>query len=227
MTIFSKESEFEAAVIHELRQRGWGDAEVINNPSEADLLANWKRILFENNRGKDRLNEVPLTDSEMQQIMEQITALRTPLKLNSFINGKTVAITRDNPVDALHFGKEVSLKIYDRHEIAAGQSRYQVVQQPRYARGEPLLNDRRGDLLLLISGMPVIHIELKKSGVAVSQAYNQIQKYSREGVFTGIFSLIQIFVAMEPAEAAMLSGESPCCHLIEGVAGGFVPPLLP
>ncbi len=201
MTTFSKESEFEAAVIHELRQRGWGDAEVINNPSEADLLANWKRILFENNRGKDRLNEVPLTDSEMQQIMEQITALRTPLKLNSFINGKTVAITRDNPVDALHFGKEVSLKIYDRHEIAAGQSRYQVVQQPRYARGEPLLNDRRGDLLLLISGMPVIHIELKKSGVAVSQAYNQIQKYSREGVFTGIFSLIQIFVAMEPAEA--------------------------
>ena len=115
MTTFSKESEFETAVIRELRQRGWGDAEVIKNPSEADLLANWKLILFENNRGKDRLNEVPLTDGEMQQIMEQITALRTPLRLNGFINGKTVAITRDNPADALHFGKEVSLKIYDRH----------------------------------------------------------------------------------------------------------------
>lgn len=209
MTTFSKESEFETAVIHELRQRGWGDAEVIKNPSEADLLANWKRILFENNRGKDRLNEVPLTDGEMQQIIEQITALRTPLKLNGFINGKTVAITRDNPVDALHFGKEVSLKIYDRHEIAAGQSRYQIVQQPRYARGSPLLNDRRGDLLLLISGMPVIHLELKKSGVAASQAYNQIQKYSREGMFTGIFSLIQIFVAMEPAEALYFANPGP------------------
>lgn len=209
MTTFAKESEFEAAVIHELRQRGWGDAPVIKNPSEADLLANWKRILFENNRGKDRLNEVPLTNGEMQQIMEQITALRTPLKLNGFINGKTVAITRDNPSDALHFGKEVSLKIYDRHEIAAGQSRYQIVQQPRHARGSPLLNDRRGDLLLLISGMPVIHIELKKSGVAVSQAYNQIQKYSREGIFTGIFSLIQIFVAMEPAEALYFANPGP------------------
>jgi type I restriction enzyme R subunit len=209
MTTFAKESEFEAAVVHELRQRGWGDADVIKNPSEADLLANWKRILFENNRGKDRLNEVPLTDSEMQQVMEQITALRTPLKLNGFINGKTVAITRDNPADALHFGKEVSLKIYDRHEIAAGQSRYQIVQQPRHARGSPLLNDRRGDLLLLISGMPVIHIELKKSGVAVSQAYNQIQKYSREGIFTGIFSLIQIFVAMEPAEALYFANPGP------------------
>ena len=209
MTTFSKESEFETAVIRELRQRGWGDAEVIKNPSEADLLANWKRILFENNRGKDRLNEVPLTDCEMQQIMEQITALRTPLKLNGFINGKTVAITRDNPVDALHFGKEVSLKIYDRHEIAAGQSRYQIAQQPRYPRGSELINDRRGDLLLLLNGIPVIHIELKKSGVAVGQAYNQIQKYSREGIFTGIFSLIQIFVAMEPAEALYFANPGP------------------
>ena len=209
MTPFSKESEFEAAVIHELRQRGWGDGDIVKNPSEADLLANWARILFENNRGINRLNEVPLTDSEMQQVMEQITALRTPLKLNGFINGKTVAITRDNPADALHFGKEVSLKIYDRHEIAAGQSRYQIVQQPRYARASHLLNDRRGDLLLLINGMPVIHLELKKSGVPVSVAYNQIQKYSREGVFSGIFSLVQIFVAMEPAEALYFANPGP------------------
>jgi type I restriction enzyme R subunit len=201
MTTFAKESEFEAAVIHELRQRGWGELEVIKCPSEADLLANWKQILFENNRGKDRLNEVPLTDSEMQQVMEQIVALRTPLRLNGFINGKTVSITRDNPADTLHFGKEVSLKVYDRHEIAAGQSRYQIAQQPRYARASELQHDRRGDLLLLINGMPVIHVELKKSGVPVSQAYNQIQKYAREGVFSGLFSLVQIFVAMEPGEA--------------------------
>lgn len=209
MTTFSKESEFEAAVIHELRQRGWGELDVIKCPSEANLLANWKQILFENNRSKDRLNEVPLTDSEMQQVMEQVIALRTPLKLNGFINGKTVAITRDNPADALHFGKEVSLKVYDRHEIAAGQSRYQIAQQPRYARASELLNDRRGDLLLLINGMPVIHIELKKSGVPVSQAYNQIQKYARAGVFTGLFSLVQIFVAMEPDEALYFANPGP------------------
>lgn len=209
MTTFAKESEFEAAVIHELRQRGWGELEVIKCPSEADLLANWKQILFENNRGVDRLNEVPLTDSEMQQVMEQIVALRTPLKLNGFINGKTVSITRDNPADTLHFGKEVSLKVYDRHEIAAGQSRYQIAQQPRYARASEVQHDRRGDLLLLINGMPVIHIELKKSGVPVSQAYNQIQKYAREGVFTGLFSLVQIFVAMEPGEALYFANPGP------------------
>jgi type I restriction enzyme, R subunit len=209
MTTFAKESEFEAAVINELRQRGWGELKIIKCPSEADLLANWKQILFENNRGKDRLNEVPLTDSEMQQVLEQIVALRTPLRLNGFINGKTVAITRNNPADTLHFGKEVSLKVYDRHEIAAGQSRYQIAQQPRYARASELQHDRQGDLLLLINGMPVIHIELKKSGVPVSQAYNQIQKYAREGVFTGLFSLVQIFVAMEPGEALYFANPGP------------------
>ncbi len=209
MTTFAKESEFEAAVIHELRQCGWGDAPVIKQPTEADLLANWKQILFENNRGINRLNEVPLTDGEMGQILEQVAALRNPLRLNGFINGKTVAIKRDNPEDTLHSGKEVSLKIYDRQEIAAGQSRYQIVQQPRYTRGAPLLNDRRGDLLLLINGMPVIHIELKKSGVPVSQAYNQIQKYSSEGIFSGLLSLVQIFVAMEPAEALYFANPGP------------------
>jgi len=209
MPTFAKEADFEAAVIHELRQRGWGDLPVLKNPTEADLLANWRQILFENNRGKDRLNEVPLTDGEMQQILEQITALRTPLRLNGFINGKTVSITRDNPADTLHCGREVSLKIYDRHEIAAGQSRYQIAQQPKYTRGSPLLNDRRGDMLLLINGMPVIHIELKRSGVPVTVAYNQIEKYSREGIFTGLFSLLQIFVAMEPAEALYFANPGP------------------
>ena len=198
--IFNKESDFEAALIKILSEKGW-EKEVLKNYSEQDLLRNWANILFENNRDIDRLNDYPLTDSEMQQILEQIEALRTPLKLNGFINGKSVSIVRDNPDDKLHFGKEVSLKIYDRREIAAGQSRYQIVQQPKFPTKSKLLNDRRGDLMLLIDGMPVIHIELKKSGIPVSQACNQIEKYSHEGIFSGLFSLVQIFVAMEPNEA--------------------------
>lgn len=206
--IFNSETDFEYALILELSKKGWEKA-VIQYPTEDDLLKNWAGILFENNRSIDRLNDTPLTNGEMQQIIEQITALRTPLKLNSFINGKSVAITRDNPADTLHFGKEVSLKIYDRHEIAAGQSRYQIVQQPRYKGRSKILHDRRGDLMLLINGMPVIHIELKKSGMHVSQAYNQIEKYSYEGIFSGIFSLIQVFVAMEPNETVYFANPGP------------------
>ena len=198
---FTNEAEFEKALIKVLRDKGWGEHDVIKNPTEEQLLENWAKILFENNKSIDRLNNTPLTHSEMQQILEQINILKTPLKLNSFINGRTVSITRDNEEDKLHYGKEISLKIYDRAEIAAGQSRYQIVQQPIFKTKSKILNDRRGDLMLLINGMPVIHIELKKSGVPVSQAYNQIEKYSREGLFTGLFSLVQVFVAMEPEES--------------------------
>lgn len=197
--IFKKEAEFEDALIKVLFNKGWS-SEVIMYPTEEDLIQNWANILFDNNQSIDRLNGCPLTSGEMQQIMEQIKTLRTPLMLNKFINGKTISITRDNVDDKLHFGKEVSLKIYDRKEIAAGQSRYQIARQPKFKASSKILNDRRGDIMLLINGMPVIHIELKRSGVPVSEACNQIQKYSHEGVFSGLFSLVQIFVAMTPDE---------------------------
>ena len=206
--IFRKEADFEEALIKVLTEKGW-EKEVLRHPTEQDLIQNWAKILYDNNRGIDRLNNYPLTDGEMQQIIEQITELRTPLKLNGFINGKTVSIKRDNPDDKLHLGTEISLKIYDRREIAAGQSRYQIVQQPVFPSKSKMLNDRRGDLMLLINGMPVIHIELKRSGVPVSQAYNQIEKYSYEGVFTGLFSLVQVFVAMNPDETRYFANPGP------------------
>lgn len=196
---FDKEKDFEAALIAVLQTKGW-ETEVIKNPSEKDLIENWKNILFNNNRQRDRLNDYPLTDTEMQQILDQIKELRTPLKLNGFINGKTVSIKRDNPEDVEHLGKEISLDIYDRDEIAAGKSKYQIAEQPRFEAEDPIGYKRRGDIMLLINGMPVIHIELKKSGVSVGEATTQIQKYSYEGKFSGLYSLIQVFVAMTPEE---------------------------
>lgn len=198
---FAKEADFEEALIKMLTEScGW-ESTVLKYKTEKELIQNWANILYDNNRGIDRLNDYPLTDGEMQQIIEQIGNLRTPLKLNGFINGKSVTIKRDNPEDKAHFGKEVSLKIYDRQEIAAGQSRYQIAQQPIFTAKTDILPDRRGDFMLLINGMPLIHIELKKSGIPVSQAYNQIEKYSYEGVFTGLFALVQVFVAMNPEES--------------------------
>lgn len=205
---FNNELAFESALINLLFEKGW-EKNVLKNKTEKELLQNWADILFENNRGIDRLNDYPLTEGEMQQIVEQITVLRTPLKLNGFINGKTIHIKRDNPDDKLHYGKEVSLKIYDRQEIAAGQSRYQIAEQPAFPTKSKMLNDRRGDLMLLINGMPVIHIELKKSGIPVSQACFQIEKYAHEGVFSGLFSLVQVFVAMTPDETVYFANPGP------------------
>ncbi len=208
MVGFTKEADFENALITALQRNGW-EQEVLQYPTEDDLIDNWAKILFENNRGIDRLNDCPLIREEMDELLEQIRDLRTPLAINGFLNGKTVAITRKNPDDELHYDKEVSLKIYDRQEIAAGQSRYQIVRQPIFSRKHKVLQDRRGDLMLLINGMPVFHIELKRSGVPVSEASNQIAKYAHEGVFSGIFSMVQVFVAMNPEETIYYANPGP------------------
>jgi type I restriction enzyme R subunit len=196
---FDKELDFEHALIRKLFEgKGW-EHEVLKYSTEEDLMKNWADILYQNNRQKDRLGNYPLTKGEMRQLINQINDLRTPFNLNGFINGKTTSIKRDNPDDKLHMGKEVTLKLYDRTEIAGGQSRYQIAEQPVFNTHHPLKSDRRGDFMLLINGMPVIHVELKKSDDALFKATNQIEKYTHEGVFRrGIFSLVQVFVAMTP-----------------------------
>lgn len=197
---FIKESAFEQALVDLLPHHGW-EKEVMMQPSEADLIQNWANIIFDNNRDINRLGNATLTTGEMQQVIDQVNRCDSPYAVNRLINGGQVCIKRDNPVDVNNCGKEVYLKIFDAREISAGQSRYQIVRQPRFRASHPLGGDRRGDVMLLINGMPVIHIELKRSKVDVSQATFQIKRYTHEGVFgSGIFKMVQIFVAMTPEE---------------------------
>lgn len=195
--MFNKEADFENALIALLTTKSW-EKEVLRHPTEEDLIANWQAHLNKTNQHIDKL-DVSLIRSEMNRILEQVQALKTPYALNGFINGKTVAIKRENEASR-HFGKEVSLDIFDREEISAGKSRYQIAQQPRFSPRSDLYPKQRGDLMLLINGMPMFHIELKRSGVPISQATNQIERYHKAGAFSGIFSLVQVFVAMTPEE---------------------------
>lgn len=195
--MFNKEADFENALIALLSTKSW-EKEVLRHPTEEDLIANWQAHLNKTNQHIDKL-DVPLIRSEMNQILEQVQALKTPYALNGFINGKTVAIKRENEASR-HFGKEVSLDIFDREEISAGKSRYQIAQQPQFTPRSDLYPKQRGDLMLLINGMPMFHIELKRSGVPISQATYQIERYHKAGAFSGIFSLVQVFVAMTPEE---------------------------
>lgn len=207
---FLKELDFEQALADLLPQHGW-EPQVIKNPTEETLIKNWAAIIYNNNRDMNRLGDFPLTDGEMQQIMTQVDNLKNPYEVNKFINGGQVMIKRENQDDKINFGKEVYLTIFNAHEIRAGQSVYQIVRQPKFQTKHPLASTRRGDVMLLINGMPIIHIELKRSGVDVTQAVNQIKKYAHEGVFSrGIFSLVQIFVAMTPEKTLYFAnpGES-------------------
>lgn len=196
---FIKESDFEEALADHLRGHGWNA--VIMNPTEEELVKNWASIIYDNNRGIDQLGDYPLTPSEMRQIIDQVNRCGSPYAVNNFINGQQVCIKRDCEADTNNYGKNVYLKIFDPKEISAGQSRYQIVRQPKFKTNEVIAGDRRGDLMLLINGMPVIHIELKRSKVDVSQACFQLKRYTHEGIFRqGIYSMIQIFVAMTPEE---------------------------
>lgn len=192
------ELNFEADLIEILQSVGWNDG-LLKNVDEKDLIENWRNILNTNNKAK--LNGVELSDNEMMQIMEHVRLkCNTPVKANIFINGKDICIIRDgDSKDTEHAGKEVYLEIFDPIEIAGGKSKYQIAEQIKYNTSANF-NDRRGDVLLLINGIPVIHIELKASGISVTEASNQIKKYAKEGVWTGLFSLIQVFFAMTPED---------------------------
>lgn len=192
------ELNFEADLIEMLQSVGWNDG-LLKNVDEKDLIENWRNILNTNNKAK--LNGVELSDNEIMQIMEHVRLkCNTPVKANIFINGKDICIIRDgDSKDTEHAGKEVYLEIFDPVEIAGGKSKYQIAEQIKYNTSANF-NDRRGDVLLLINGIPVIHIELKASGVSVTEASNQIKKYAKEGIWTGLFSLIQVFFAMTPED---------------------------
>ena len=189
---FAKEKDFQKALVELLTtKKGWMDG-VLEYPSEAELISNWKNVLERINQ--DKLNGRTISNNEMNKILNQLRDLKTPNEINKFINGKEISIIGDD-------GKQLVLFNYDRNSIGLGKSVYQIAIEPKFTASNELGLSGRGDICLLINGMPVIHIELKRSGVAVGEACNQIEKYSKRGYFTGIFSLIQIFVAMNPDEA--------------------------
>lgn len=197
---FRSEKEFEDALVAKLTQldNQWS-RDILEYKTEKELIDNWATILFSNNNQTDKLNGCPLTETEMAQIISQING-ESPFAINRRLNGKYISITRDNPRDTLHNGKRVDLFLFDKDEIAAGKSVYQIARQPKLPIPSEVLGDRRGDLMLLINGMPLFHIELKNTPVKAEQACNQLSKYMQHGVFTGFFSLVQVFVAMTPEE---------------------------
>ena len=154
---FNSEREFEDALAAKLTQldNQWS-REILSYPTEQDLVDNWAKILFSNNNETDKLNNCPLTESEMQQIISQING-ESPFAINRRLNARYISIIRDNPKDTLHNGKRVDLFLFDKDEIAAGRSVYQIARQPKLQIPSEILGDRRADLMLLINGMPLYH----------------------------------------------------------------------
>lgn len=198
---YTVEAEFEKDVVAKLNACGWKGGSnypfVLKYPSEADLIKNWANIIFEHNRKE--LNNVPLNQDEIDNLLLKIRG-KTPCEINRIINSKLIDLIRSNKADTENYNKTVYLEIYDRRKIQDGETVFQIAEQPIFERKTSMDHDRRGDLMLLINGMPLYHLELKKSDVPWEAAFNQLRLYHSEGIYSGFFSFVQVFVAMTPEE---------------------------
>ena len=162
--------------------------------TEEDLWNNLRNII--EIRNKSELNDNVLTDSEFERIQSEILAkTKTPFEAAKWLRGEkgkcSIVLERDNGLG------RIELVIYSSNEKNGGFSSYEVVHQIAKSKSNLEERNRRFDVTLLISGLPIIQIELKtaiaKDGV--KQAYYQIEKYIDEGTFSNtIFQTLQLYV---------------------------------
>lgn len=185
---YQKEVSIENALINQLTS---GESQWVYRPelnTEELLWNNFFEKLEANN--VRFLNDIPLTNSEKNQIKNQL----------NFINFYEAAkwIAGENGIAKVQVQREnaslgtIRLEVLWRNNVAGGKSSYEVVNQIMTG-GEDIRN-RRGDVTLLINGLPLIQIELKSRSHGFMQAFRQIKKYDQEGQFRGIFSSLQMFV---------------------------------
>lgn len=158
--------------------------------NEDDLWNNFFEILSRSN--KDVLKDVPLTDNEKAIIKSKIIhpTFYKSAEWLAGVNGEVrLQIQRDNT----KLGT-ADFVVINNNNIAGGNSVYEVVHQIQFHKRREVDRNRRGDVTLLINGLPMIHIELKNRAHSPKEAFNQIQKYIDEQMFNGIFSTLQFFV---------------------------------
>lgn len=155
-----------------------------------DLWNNFRKILETNN--KSVLADYPLTDSEFRQIQNAMT-FSSFYEAGKFLVGENgiakILLQREDS----SLGK-VSLVVFKREDVAGGSSVYQVINQFVAPKTMGLDQNARFDVTLLINGLPLIQIELKKRSVSHMDAYNQIKNYIATDKYRGLFSCLQCFV---------------------------------
>lgn len=176
---YQSETALENEVIQQLVRLGY---EKVSIHSVEEMHQNLRNLI--NERHMDKLGGVPLTDSEFDRLMTDI-------------NGKTVFDSalqlRDKYV--LRRDDETTVYIELLNTRKWCQNKFQVTNQIR-------VSDKfkgRYDVTLLINGLPLVQIELKRSGVAITEAFNQIKRYRQQN-FTGLFRFIQLFVVSNKME---------------------------
>lgn len=176
-TAYQSETELEKEFIKRLGQQGF---DFLNATNEDALIANLRKQL-------ELLNNYIFTDKEWERFFTISLANK-----NEGILEKTRKVQEDY-IFALKCdnGKTKNISIIDKTKIH--NNRLQVINQYQEIGGN---HNTRYDVTVLVNGLPLIHIELKRRGVAIREAFNQIKRYDRDSFWagSGLFEYIQIYV---------------------------------
>ena len=177
---YQSEAELEREFIRMLTEQGY---EYLTIHTEAELLSNLRVQL-------EKLNSYTFTDGEWGRFLSESVA-----NPNDHIVEKTRKIQEDNvQVLKRDDGTSKNITLIDRKNVH--NNFLQVLNQYTVSQEEGAKHDNRYDVTVLVNGLPLVHIELKRRGVPIREAFNQINRYQRDSFWAGcgLFEYVQIFV---------------------------------
>jgi type I restriction enzyme R subunit len=175
--IYQSEAALEQEFIRLLSMQGY---EYLALNGETALIANLRHQL-------ELLNEITFSDTEWSRFFGERIA-----SANEGIVQKTRKI-QDDHVQILTRDDGTTKNIYLLDKKNIHNNRLQVINQYEESGGT---HDTRYDVTVLVNGLPLVHIELKRRGVAIREAFNQIKRYQRDSFWaaSGLYEYVQIFV---------------------------------
>lgn len=201
-TSYQSEQDLERDLIERLQRQGY---EYLPIHQEAELVANLRRQI-------ERLNAYQFTDGEWQRFFKTEIANE-----GKGIEDKAFTIQQD-PVKTLRLddGTDRNIKLIDKKDIHANFT--QVINQYEVNDGT---HPNRYDVTILVNGLPLVHIELKRRGVLLKEAFNQINRYGRDSFWAGnaFFEYVQIFVISNGTETKYYSNTTRQSHIKEQSKG--------
>jgi type I restriction enzyme R subunit len=201
---YQSEAELEKAFIKQLEGQAY---EYIAINSEDDLILNLRKQL-------EKLNEYTFTDNEWNRFFK--SEIANP---NQSIEEKTATIQEDH-VKNLILDNNSKKNIYLIKKNNIHDNSLQVINQYSTEDGQ---RTNRYDVTVLVNGLPLIHIELKRRGVAIQEAFNQINRYQRESFWasSGLFEYVQLFVISNGTHTKYYSNTTRSQHIREANEGAI------
>jgi type I restriction enzyme, R subunit len=203
---YQSEAELEKEFIERLRAQAY---DYLPITSEAQLIANLRAQL-------EALNQITFSNAEWERFFAERVASSndtTEDKTRRIQEDHIQLLTREN-------GSTQNVKLIDKVHIH--NNRLQVINQYEIGQGEGgAARSNRYDVTVLVNGLPLVHIELKRRGVDIREAFNQINRYQRDSFWagSGLFDYVQVFVISNGTLSKYYSNTTRRQHVKEAQGG--------